>query len=241
MTRVFYSGSLDLGLTYTLDEFASRHISQVLRCKIGNNVKVFNQSSEFLAEITSVAKHSVEIKTLKSLITRTESPLKIHLLQAVTRGERMDYSIQKATELGVTSIQPILTQHCVVKLDERKAGKRLAHWNGIARHATEQSGRLSIPDIHPILDFKEAISHKLSDVHLIFALVSQSSLKSIKESNPSSVCIALGPVGGFSENEVTLALESGYQSIKLGPRILRAETATVAALTAMQMLWGDLN
>ncbi|MBT8142965.1 MAG: 16S rRNA (uracil(1498)-N(3))-methyltransferase [Gammaproteobacteria bacterium] len=249
MIRLHFSGKLTPNSPVLLDADASHHLARVMRAKVGDHCVVFNSEAEYLATIQSISGKSVEVLIQQQRVNNNESTLAITLLQAVTRRERMDYSIQKATELGVSTIQPVLTQHCVVKLDAGKSEKRIKHWQGIARHATEQSGRLMVPGINPVLPWQAALNAATvlnCDLKMIFALQASRPLSdlqtSIKNSqSPSHICLALGPVGGFSEHEVQLAKDQGFTSIKLGPRILRAETATTAALTAVQMLWGDLN
>jgi len=242
MLRIHHSEALQENTTINLSAIASHHVINVMRLKVNSNLNVFNASGEFTAIIISITNKIAQVKVNEKLNTSTESNCEITLLQAITRRERMDYSIQKATEMGVACIQPVLTKHCVVKLNEKKSQQRINHWKGIALHASEQSGRLSVPIIKPILTWDNALQeHSDTDtLKLIFALAASKPLKSI-ERQTSKVLLALGPVGGFSQHEVKSAVENEYQAIKLGPRILRAETATTAALTAIQMRWGDLN
>lgn len=253
MLRLHHSDPLRTGEQVILSKDSAHHLIHVMRAKVDDTFIIFNASGEFEANILSVDKKNVSAKITQQRSCQTESPCKITLIQAITRRERMDYSIQKATELGVTCIQPVLSEHCVVKLDAKKAQQRLHHWQGIAQHASEQSGRLLIPEIKPVLRWSEAIDqeHDNKDsLKLIFALIAARPLADIQLNDTQSndtqqktqhISIAVGPVGGFSESEVQLAQAQGFHAIKLGPRILRAETATTAALTAVQMLWGDLN
>ena len=243
MLRLHYPEPLSTGLDISLSKDSAHHLIHVMRAKVEDKFIVFNKTGEFLARIIEINKKSVIANVFEQSICNTESDCNITLIQAVTRRERMDYSIQKATELGVNCIQPVLTEHCVVKLDASKSQKRIAHWQGIAQHASEQSGRLVIPIINPILTFKEALENlpEADDqLYLIFALSASQPLCNIQKKS-KNITLALGPVGGFSEKEVLLAQTKGFQAIKLGPRILRAETATTAALTAIQMRWGDMN
>lgn len=242
MTRVYHAEKLELGQLVELDEFASHHLSKVMRNKVGDQVNVFNPKGEFVGQIETITKKSVTLQLKEKINVVTESPLRTTLIQAVTRRERMDYSIQKATELGINLIQPVISERCVVKLDEKRSQQRLKHWQGIARHAAEQSGRLSIPDIKPITSFTEAITMREDDeLKLIFALQASQPLANLTQADVKSVSYAIGPVGGFSDKEVKMALTQNFHSIKFGPRVLRAETATAAMLTAVQMRWGDLK
>lgn len=241
MTRVFHSELLTLNQEIELDDFAAQHLARVMRIKAGDKVNVFNSTGEYISEIVQASKKTVRALLIEKLDIHSESPLHTTLLQAVTRRERMDFSIQKATELGVNVIQPILTEHCVVKLDTKKAQQKLKHWQGIARHATEQSGRLSIPEIRPVCGFNESLKIDNNSLKLIFALSASKPLSELAMTAIKSAIIAIGPVGGFSLAEVTTASQHDFQNIKFGPRTLRSETATVAALTALQMRWGDLS
>ena len=242
MLRVYHSGHLEKNTSIDLSPEASHHVLNVMRLKIDSKLRVFNALGEYTATLSSFTKKIASVELTEKLDTYTESDCKITLLQAVTRRERMDYSIQKATEMGVTCIQPVLTQHCVVKLNSKKSEQRIAHWKGIALHASEQSGRLCVPEIKPILTWNEALAeHQNSQsLKLIFALAASQALREI-DSETKNILLALGPVGGFSQQELDKALGNNFTAIKLGPRILRAETATTAALTAIQMRWGDLN
>lgn len=243
MLRLYYPDELAPNSEVLLNNESAHHLVHVMRAKVDDDFIMFNEAGEFNASISSIAKKNVNALIGSQRACHTESDCNITLLQTVTRRERMDHSIQKATELGVTCIQPILTDHCVVKLDAKKSVQKVAHWQGIAQHASEQSGRLKIPLIKPVLKMEQAlreIPDSENHLKLIFALIASSPLKHI-QNDSKNIYVALGPVGGFSEKEVLHAQASGFQGIKLGPRILRAETATVAALTAIQMLWGDLN
>jgi len=242
MLRLHHVQTLESNTLVELSPEASHHLVQVMRVKIDSEFRIFNQSGEFIAHLKTLRGKIAVAKIGQKIETNTESNCKLTLLQAVTRRERMDYSIQKATELGVNIIQPVMTQHCVVKLDSKKSQKRLHHWQGIAQHAAEQSGRLIIPTIKPVLKWTEAIDTLANEnyLKLIFALAASKPLHAI-ENQATRICLAIGPVGGFSESEVNSAINKNFQAIKLGPRILRSETATTAALTAIQMRWGDLN
>jgi len=242
MLRLHHPDTLHSGDQLILAPESGHHLVQVMRAKVGDSFIIFNRSGEFDACIESINKKQVIAIIGQERACNAEPDIHITLLQAVTRRERMDYSIQKATELGVSCIQPVLTEHCVVKLNEKKSRQRLVHWQGIARHASEQSGRLSIPEIKPVLGIQQALNTVPQDdsLKLLFTLAASQPLAGI-DNDAKNIYLALGPVGGFSQQEIDWATEKGFNGIKLGPRILRAETATVAALTAIQLLWGDLN
>ncbi len=242
MLRVYHSGQLQENINLDLSPETSHHVLKVMRLRIEAELRVFNATGEYFAHLKSVSKNIAQVNLGKRIEVNTESDCEITLLQAITRRERMDYSIQKATEMGVSCIQPVLTQHCVVKLNQKKSLQRVEHWKGICKHATEQSGRLKIPQIRPILSWDDALLEygNTKALKLIFALAASKPLNKI-ESDNKNIILALGPVGGFSDNELQKAMLNHYQAVKLGPRILRAETATTAALTAIQIRWGDLD
>ncbi len=242
MLRIHHSGHLQKNTNVDLSSEASHHVLNVMRLKIDAEFRIFNASGEFHARLQAISNKIANVNVGEMLGSNPESDCEITLLQAITRRERMDYSIQKATEMGVTTIQPVLTQHCVVKLNQKKSLQRIEHWKGIALHAAEQSGRLKIPEIKPILTWSNALIeyNETKALKLIFALAASKPLNQIA-SDSKNILLALGPVGGFSVAEFDQAVSKDYKAIKLGPRILRAETATTAALTAIQMRWGDLD
>jgi len=242
MIRLHHAGKLKINTAVTLSKEASHRLVHVMRLKTGSQFSLFNSDGEFIVVLKKIDKKIAIGQIIESVKSETESFCKITLLQAVTRRERMDFSIQKATELGVSIIQPVITQHCVVKLDTKKIIKRMQHWKDIAQHATEQSGRLLIPEIKPVISWGEAVQNtlKIDSLNLIFTLAAAKPLSQLQKSS-KQVTLAIGPVGGFSDQEIALAINNNFQGIKLGPRILRSETATTAALTAIQMRWGDLD
>ncbi|HEB55314.1 MAG TPA: 16S rRNA (uracil(1498)-N(3))-methyltransferase, partial [Gammaproteobacteria bacterium] len=169
-----------------------------------------------------------------------ESPLAIHLGLGISKGERMDFAIQKAVELGVTEITPLFSQHCVVKLDEKRIQNRLRHWQAIIISACEQCGRNRLAQLHTPLDLCRWIDMESSGIDLILAPQANQTLAQIQPA-PRQLRLAIGPEGGFSDNEIEAATSGRFTAIGLGPRILRTETAVVAGLSALQTLWGDLN
>ena len=167
---------------------------------------------------------------------QVESPLAIHLGQGLSRGERMDWAIQKATELGVTEITPIMSERCEVRLKDERADKRLAHWRQVAISACEQCGRSRVPVIHPPVLLSDWIKTTEADLKLVLHPVSEPLASHAK---PSRLAFLIGPEGGLTDNEIDLAQAAGYQPARLGPRVLRTETAPVVALAVAQQLWGD--
>jgi 16S rRNA (uracil1498-N3)-methyltransferase len=243
LTRLFVSESLSTGTELTLDKDQARYLGRVLRLQIGDPVHVFNgNDGEFEGTVNSLAKASATIQVGTPIETATESQLKIHLVQGISRGERMDFVIQKATELGVKRISPVFTEYGVVKLDAARAEKRRAHWQGVATSACEQSGRVRPPLIDAPIDLNTwfGAGAKETDVDLILQPGAATSLASI-ECPVTKICLLIGPEGGFSDSEYDDADVSGFQAVSLGPRVLRTETAALTAIAVAQSSWGDLG
>ncbi len=242
-TRLFVSGNLFNGADVELDGDRARYLGRVLRLRVGDEITVFNgEGPEWPATIELMTKSTATLRIGESYEPRTESPLKIHLVQGISRGERMDYVIQKATELGVKRITPVLTEYGVVKLDDKRREKRREHWAHVAASACEQSGRTRLPLIDPPLPLKEWFGNKPADADLDLILKPGADLPLAGVAKPGTkVCILIGPEGGFSQTEYEDAEVSGFKAVSLGPRVLRTETAAPAALAVMQSLWGDLG
>lgn len=242
-TRLFVSGALSNGAEIELDGDQSRYLGKVLRARVGDRVAVFNgEGPEWPATILRISRSSVSLALGDSVEAGTESPLKIHLVQGISRGERMDIVVQKATELGVKRITPVLTEFGVVKLDSDRAEKRRDHWQRIAASACEQSGRTRPPLIDTPLPLKSWFGAKpaSTDTELILTPVATTSLASLSAPK-TKVCVLIGPEGGFSSTEYGDAEVSGFTAVALGPRVLRTESAAIAALSVLQSLWGDMR
>lgn len=243
LTRLFVRSELRSGQDLTLDSEQAHYLGRALRLRAGDTLSVFSaESGEFTAILTSVSKSSAQIAVGDAVATATESPLKVHLVQGVSRGERMDFVVQKATELGVKRISPVLTEYSVVKLDGDRAGKRRDHWQKIADSACEQSGRTRPPLIDDPLPLKTWFGAKTqdADVDLILKPGTATPMASLKAPQ-TKVCLLIGPEGGFSDSEYDDAEVSGFAAVSLGPRVLRTETAAIAAVTVAESLWGDLG
>ena len=224
---------------FTLPEAAHRHAVQVLRLKKGAAISVFDgQGLEYEATLDSVAKRESTAVLGEKIENRYESPLNITLLQGISRGERMDYALQKAVELGVNKVVPVLTERCNVQLSNGRADKRLHHWRGVMVSACEQSGRSVLPELSDIMSLDDALLDNKDVTCLVLDPLAAQGFSSIDKT--SSVSLLIGPEGGLTEQEVQLASANEYQAVNFGPRILRTETAAVAALAVMQSLWGDL-
>ncbi len=242
-TRLFVSGALINGSEIELDADRARYLGKVLRMRVGDALTIFNgEGPEWPAHITHISKNSLTLALGENAHAGTESALKIHLVQGISRGERMDFVVQKATELGVKRITPILTEYGVVKLNPDRAEKRREHWQKIASSACEQSGRTRLPLIDTPVPLKNWFGSKPENVgaELILAPGATTSLASIAAPE-TKVCVMIGPEGGFSISEYADAEVSGFNAVSLGPRIMRTESAAIATMAVLQSLWGDLR
>lgn len=220
----------------------AHYLARVLRLRVGDDITLFDGTGpEWSASIENMSKNSTTLHVGESHEANTESPLRIHLVQGISRGERMDYVVQKATELGVKRITPVLTEYGVVKLDDKRAARRREHWDGVAASACEQSGRTRLPLIDTPLPLKTWFGAKPADadIDLILHPGASRPLSAI-DAPQTKVCILVGPEGGFSQTEYDDAEIAGFDAVSLGPRVLRTETAAAAALAVMQAAWGDL-
>lgn len=230
-----------LGETLELDQRASKHIVQVLRMQAGQPLVIFDgEGACWQASLLIADKRAAAVEINKPLEQESESPLSIHLGLGISKGERMDYAIQKAVELGVNEITPLFTQYTMVKLDTQRQHKRLQHWQGIMISACEQCGRNVLPGLHQPVDVDTWLNRVNTETRLVLEPSADLTLASIIQPG-QAVTLLIGPEGGLNDTEITTALENGFQAVQLGPRILRTETAVVAALTALQISWGDLK
>jgi len=241
--RLLVSGALINGAEIELEGDRARYLGKVLRSRVGDRLVVFNgEGPEWPATITRIGKTSVTLELGESIEAAAESPLKIHLVQGISRGDRMDFVVQKATELGVKRITPVLTEYGVVKLNAERAEKRREHWQKIANSACEQSGRTRLPLIDTPLPMKNWFGDKPAkvDAQLILKPGAPTPLTGITAPE-TKVCVLIGPEGGFSDSEYVDAEVSGFTAVSLGPRVLRTESAAIASLAVLQSLWGDLR
>lgn len=242
LTRVHVPGPLASGSRQTIEGDAANHIARVLRLEPGHALLVFDgRGGEYAAQIEAVRKGMVIIDVRERSDANRESPLSLTLAQGVSRGERMDWVVQKATELGVTRIIPVLTERTVVKLDAKQSQRRLQHWRGIAVAACEQSHRTRIPEIAPPVTLQDFLGRN-TEALASRLLLSPTGTLSIRDLKPpaAGILVLIGPEGGLSESEQRAALYAGFLAVRLGPRVLRTETAAVAALTLLQHQFGDL-
>jgi 16S rRNA (uracil1498-N3)-methyltransferase len=239
--RVYADMDLAVGNVVELPEEAYRHLVIVLRRIPGDAVTLFNgRGGEYACVVESVAKRHLMVRINELREVSRESPLQITLAQAVSKGERMDYTVQKAVELGVTSIQPVVTDHVVVRLDAERWARKQEHWQGVAVAAAEQSGRTMVPRVAPVLDLRDWMPASPADA-LRLVLAPAAAPASLKRGAGQPVVLLVGPEGGLSEVELKLADLAGFISLSLGARVLRTETAGVVALSVLQSKWGDLT
>jgi len=237
--RIYTANNLEPNCKIILNIPASKHILHVLRLKLGSSLILFNGAGgEYNAELYAIDKQKAIIQVQEFVNKQSESPLKIHLAQGISRGEKMDYTIQKAVELGVHKITPLFTERCNIKLSGERLQKRISHWQAIAISACEQSGRTYIPKIEYAKDLATWLNQDHSGLCLTLYHKVTQSIANLKPS--SAINILIGPEGGLSDYEINLTTQHNFTPIHFGPRILRTETAALAAISILQGRWGDL-
>jgi 16S rRNA (uracil1498-N3)-methyltransferase len=237
--RAYTPQSLIVGEEIELAPETAHHLINVLRLGAGDEIVLFNgQGGEYTSQLSFAKKGKGRATILAFNDVNRESPLSIHLYQGISRGDRMDFALQKATELGVTAITPLLCEHSQFKGNEKQQEKKQQHWQQIIISAAQQSWRCKLPKLNPPCQLDAALGEDTNTSKLFFHTQSESQLGDIL-SEQTSLSIYIGPEGGFSDNEHTLAKNAGAIDVLLGPRILRTETATVAAITLAQYLAGD--
>ena len=243
LTRVYVHAPLGVGLLVELPEHAGGHLARVLRLRENDACVLFNgDGQDYDALIASIDKRGVQAEVVASRRIDNESPLSITLLQGIARGEKMDLILQKATELGVTRIIPVHSERSEVNLEGARAAKRLTHWRGVVASACEQSGRAVLPDVSEPAPLMQAVAEAgLPADRYILSPLAQTGIASMAAPAGGQLLIAVGPEGGWSARDLLSLEGEGFSGIKLGPRILRTETAGLAAIAALQMRWGDLG
>ncbi|MGC3874080.1 16S rRNA (uracil(1498)-N(3))-methyltransferase [Halomonas sp. GXIMD04776] len=237
--RIHIDAPLEPGGELILPEGAARHIVTVLRQREGAALVLFDgRGHEAAAELVEVGRKRVVACVNTVSPGRGESPLKVHLGQAISKGDRMDYAIQKAVELGVAVITPLYTEHGDVRLKGEREAKKHTHWRGVAISACEQCGRATLPTIHPPRSLGDWLSEREEPLRLVLHPATQSPWKESRDVNEAALLI--GPEGGLAEEEVIRARHAGFTALSLGPRVLRTETAPVVALSLLQHYFGDL-
>jgi 16S rRNA (uracil1498-N3)-methyltransferase len=236
--RIYYPFTELLNQSFLIENDKAHYLRNVLRLKAGQQLRVFNhQSKEYLANINAISKKDLTIELIEEIPTIPSSKLNITLIQSLSKGERMDYTVQKATELGITTIQPITSEYCEVRLKGPRLEKRLNHWRGIATSACEQSFQCEIPEILSPIPLSEYASNQKTGLYL--EPEEDLTISQIAKQQMMEFDIAVGPEGGWSESDLKLLKQSGLQGIQFGPRILRTETVAPAILASIHSLWGD--
>lgn len=240
ISRLYTSLSLQSGQAIELDDDSGHYLRTVLRLKKGDSLIVFNgDGCEYVGVIDEVGRKSVRLSVSHRHERNVESPLQVTLGLGIARGDKMDWTVQKAVELGVARITPLLTERCVVQFKDDKKNQRWLHWQKIIQHAAEQCGRTIVPRLHDI----EALADWLAlpqGLKLFLDPYAQTSLADLSP-NGGGVTLLTGPEGGFADHEREQAKAAGFIPVRMGGRILRTETAAIAALSAVQMLWGDFR
>ncbi len=239
--RIFTNSPLAVGSQCQLDDNAANHVGRVLRMQAGQALQLFNgDGQDYRATITEAGKKHVQVEVQEASENETESPLRVVLAQTLSKGDRMDYAVQKAVEMGVSEIVPLTTERCDVKLKGDREDKRLRHWQQVAISAAEQCGRARVPEIQPVMTVQQWLEHaQACDLRLVLHHRTEQSLNTLEK--PSSIALMIGPEGGLTAEEIALAESRGFLPVALGPRVLRTETAPVAAIALCQWLWGDIG
>ena len=247
LTRLFIDGALVPGAALPLPRGAAQHVARVLRLQPGDELRLFNgDGDEYDARVGVIARDSVTALIGARHAVDRESPLHITLLQGIARGEKMDLILQKSTELGVAAIRPLSSLRSNVRLKGDNEGRKHEHWLGVLRSACEQCGRNRVPELLPALRVADALATLQQSIRLLLepdesALGLRQLLSLVTEEVPAPIVLLVGPEGGFDDAEIEAAHAAGFRSCRLGPRVLRTETAALAALAALQALAGDLS
>ena len=239
MPRFYVDFALSPDSVVELPDNVVRHLN-VLRVKNTEEIVLFNGNGKAYPALPEVLeKRRASVRILREEATDNESPLNITLVQAVSAAERMDFTLQKSVELGVAEIRPVISERCVVRLSGERAEKRVARWQEIVVSACEQSGRNIVPKVLPLTTYAQALQQLSQETTKL--LMSLNRAQKLSDVRPQSgkVMFMVGPEGGWTEKEEQQAFDAGFQSVTLGKRVLRTETASLAAIAAMQTLWGD--
>lgn len=238
--RIFHPDVLKVDQVIALSADASNHLANVLRLDSGHPIVLFNgDGTEYSGELTEVKKRQVFASVDAKLSINVESPLLIHLGQGVSRGDRMDFAIQKAVELGVSEITPILTERCAVKLSPERWQKKHQQWLKLIQSACEQCGRNTLPTLHKPISLSEWLRQSTNQARVTLDPKATKSIKHLTLS-PQGVRLLIGPEGGLTDNEIYSTEQAGFDAVQMGPRVLRTETAAIAAISALQAIHGDL-
>ncbi|GGZ08066.1 16S rRNA (uracil(1498)-N(3))-methyltransferase [Shewanella fodinae] len=239
--RVYHSGNVVIGQQLQLDEEAAAHIGRVLRMSRGEEICLFNgDGKDYLAQIQQADKKSVTVTILSAQANATESPLQIHLGQVISRGDRMDFTLQKSVELGVNIITPLFSERCGVKLTGERLEKKIQQWQKIVISACEQCGRSEIPLVRPAMELTDWCTENDDALKLNLHPRASHGINGLTLLN-HKIRLLIGPEGGLSAQEIAMTEQQNFTEVLLGPRVLRTETAAMTAITALQLRFGDLG
>lgn len=244
--RIYQNQSWSVGDTISLDEDAVGHTIRVLRLVSGDKITLFNglkyqnNFGEFKAELSNVSKKHAHAKIISFSEVANESPVNLHLGQAISRGDKMEFTIQKSVELGVNTITPLFTERCGVKLSGERLQKKLDQWQKIVISACEQSGRCTVPKVNQAEQLQQWIATPTESLKLNLHPKAQHSIISLPAEN-NRIRLLIGPEGGLSDEEINQANNQNFVDVLLGPRVLRTETAALTAITAIQCRYGDIK
>ena len=238
-SRIYTTQPLNVGDSLELEARAGHYLANVLRASAGNKVILFNgDGNDYVGEVQTVQKQQVTVNLIELGTCNTESPLHLTLAQAISKGERMDYCVQKAAELGVNDFQPIFSRRVAVKLDAKRQQKRLAHWQAVAISACEQSGRARVPRVLEPMSLADWLAADTPGERLVLVPEAQTRLSEYKPES-GRISLLIGPEGGLDDEELKQACHAGCVAVSMGPRILRTETAGPVALALLQTIAGD--
>jgi 16S rRNA (uracil1498-N3)-methyltransferase len=239
--RIYVDLPLQENSIFDLPAASFQHVCKVLRLKNDYSLILFNgKGGQFKAKLFNVEKRSAQVATEAFQTLENESPFKVTIGQTISRGERMDYAIQKAVEAGVHSIQPLFSDRCEVKLNSERLDKKLLHWQQIAISATEQSGRGHVPQIMEPINLLDWVADCKDMLKITMHHHSAKPISEMTQPLDKNVSVLIGPEGGLTEEEVESSISQGFPPVALGPRVLSTETAPVVVLTCINLLWGDI-
>lgn len=240
--RIFSPEPLRAGAVCALSDDAANHVARVLRMNVGDVLVLFDGTNHvFPATIVAIEKKRVQVELGEGALDDRESPLFLHLGQVISRGERMEFTIQKSVELGVSVITPLWSERCGVKLDEQRMAKKLQQWQKIAIAACEQCGRNRVPEVRPLMKLEQWCSEGSGELKLNLHPRATCGISGLENIGERGIRLLIGAEGGLSAHEIAMTEQQGFHSVLLGPRVLRTETAALTAITALQVCFGDLG
>lgn len=240
--RIYVDLPLQENSIFDLPAASFQHVCKVLRLKNNYALTLFNgKGGQYSAKLINVEKRTAQVAVETYQPLENESPIKVTIGQTLSRGERMDYAIQKAVEAGVHTIQPLFSERCEVKLNSERLDKKRQHWQQIAISAAEQSGRGHVPEVKEAINLLDWVADCKDMLKITMHHHSAKPMKDMPAPEDKSVSVLIGPEGGLTEDEVESSIKQGFQPVALGPRVLRTETAPIVILTCINLIWGDIQ